>query len=338
MPENRKRSNTGCLWAIIVLQAGVLLLVILALLGIGAVRTRMAAWKPAGPQGGVDEYPPMREVWARGEGTTKVVSIAVKGTLILDEDVGLFASAMGTADHALASIRRATTDNRVRGIILDVDSGGGGITASDVLYNALLEFKASRPDRVVVAIFGDVAASGAYYVAAAADHIVARPTSITGSIGVMMRTLNVRELSEKIGVRDVTIKSGENKDLLNPFEDVDPQQRALLQDVVDAMHGRFVGIVARGRDLAENRVRTLADGRIYTAEKALELGLLDEIGYWDEAMARTAELLDVPKIKVFRYEREFSLGEILRAEGPGADLRAALEGVRSPRLWYVWQP
>ena len=138
-----------------------------------------------------------------------------------------------SASAALRAIKRATHDPDVEGILLEVDSGGGGITASDILYESLQEFRDADTDRVVVAIFGDVAASGAYYISLAADHIIAHPTTITGSIGVLMQSINARQLGEKIGVHDVTIKSGKNKDILNPLQDLTEEQRALLQGIVD---------------------------------------------------------------------------------------------------------
>jgi len=310
--QTARKSRVGCLWAVILFQA----LALLALLAIGglAFLLRSSLPRPGAVGGaGVDENPDFTEVWSCGAGPVKVVRIPLTGMILMEEEGGLFSRGSGSAVMALRSIRRATHDARVRAIILEVDSGGGGITASDVLYHALEEFRRSADGRRIVSIFGDVAASGAYYVAAASDYIVARPTSVTGSIGVLLHSLNIRELSQKIGVRSVTIKSGANKDLLNPFEDLTEEQKRLLQALVDEFYDRFVALVADGRALDTGRVRALADGRVFTASQALELGLVDEIGYWEHAVARTAELLAVRDVKVYRYEPEFSLASLIRS-------------------------
>ena len=136
----------------------------------------------------------------------------------------------------------------------------------------------------------DVGASGAYYVAMAADYLMAEPTAIVGSVGVIMQSLNMKVLSDKIGLSSVTIKSGENKDLLNPFEEVNTNQVALLQEVVDGMQDRFAGLVVEAREL-ENRV--LLDGRIFLADAALQAGLIDGRGYLDQALTKLTELIKV---------------------------------------------
>ncbi|MBN1558078.1 MAG: S49 family peptidase, partial [Lentisphaerae bacterium] len=173
----------------------------------------------------------------------------------------------------------------------------------------------------------------AYYVALAADHIVAHPTTLTGSIGVLVQSINARELGEKIGVRDVTIKSGPDKDILNPLGELTPAQRTMLQNIVDTLHARFVTLVAERRGLNPARVQSLADGRIMTAERAASFGLIDEIGYWEDAVRRTAELLEADEIKVYRYEEEFSLSAFLRA-AQRWNPEAALRRLGGTRLLY----
>ncbi|MFO7870120.1 MAG: signal peptide peptidase SppA [Kiritimatiellia bacterium] len=339
-PRQRKKAPSGCLWTLIVSQA--LVLVVILAVALGGVGMCFAFRKPVmSRKAGVDEMPPMQEIWSCGKGDVKVVRIPLKGMILLEEG-GFFPSGAGSARVALRSIQRATMDPNVRAIIMEIDSGGGGITASDVLYKALLDFKRQQKGRKVVSVFGDVAASGAYYVALASDHVTARPTTITGSIGVLIQTFNLRELGRKVGVKDVTIKSGENKDLLNPFDDTETgqwkEQRAMLQGVIDELHGRFVSLVAKGRGLEEERVREIADGSIFTASKALDLGLVDEIGYWDDAMTRTRELLSADKIKVFRYEPEFSFSALLRSSGEWDPVNNVMRESRQPRFLYMWRP
>jgi protease-4 len=242
-------------------------------------------------------------------------------------------SAAGTA---LQSIKRATMDKDVLAIILDIDSGGGGITASDIIYKALLDFKKSDQKRRIVALYGDVSASGAYYISLAADHIIARPTSITGSIGVLIPSVNIFEFVAKHGIKDTTIKSGANKDLLNPLTKPSSQQQAIMQSVIDELYDRFVSLVAKHRKISEIDVRNLADGRIFTAQEALKLKLIDEIGYWDDTMTRTAELLNVDNIIVYRYQGSLSLSDIFRAD-LSINPKALLNIEQTPRLQYRYR-
>lgn len=334
--DRPRRSRSGCLWVVLVLQGMLIVGLVIAVMalgvaGLGGHRSR------SDDEWGVDEFPSMDEVWSQGDGDAKVVAIPLNGMITLAEEGGFFPSAPGSTLTALQSIRRATHDEEVRALILSIDSGGGGITASDVLFNALLEFKASQEGRKVVAVFGDVAASGAYYVGLAADHIMAHPTSLTGSIGVLVQTLNLRELGVKIGVKDVTIKSGPNKDLLNPMGDLTEGQRLMLQEIVDALHSRFVSLVSTQRGLPEADVRTIADGQVMTADRARDLGLVDAIGYWDDAVDATAELLNEASVKVYRYEQEFSLSAFLRAVQSWRP-SAVLDRLTETRLLYRWAP
>lgn len=334
--ERTRESRRGCLWAVIVLQSLALLVVFSIVVGL--VLVGISLNPPMKRRGvGKDEYPDLKEVWSYGAGQTKVVRIPLQGMIFLGKDDGLFSSVMGSSVMALKSIRRATHDPDARAIILEINSGGGGITASDVIYNALLDFKAAQKGRKVIAVFGDTAASGAYYVALAADHIIAHPTTVTGSIGALMQTLNIRGLGEKIGVKDVTIKSGKDKDILNPFGELTLEQREMLQALVDEFHNRFVSLVASGRNLSETTVRSLANGEVFTASRALKLGLIDQIGYWENAMSKTAEFLHVDNVKVYRYEEEFSFSGFLKAVQPWKPTVDLVRKISRTRLLYLWQ-
>jgi protease-4 len=290
---------------------------------------------------GQDECPEMAEVWSSGSGTTRVVRIPLMGTIHFKQGSATPA-AIGSTETTLRSIRRATLDESISGIFLDVDSGGGGITASDILYNALVQFRNARPNRVVVAHFGDTAASGAYYVSLAADRIYAHPTTLTGSIGVIVQAYDVHALAEKLGVKDASIMSGENKALLNPLLEMTPAQEALLREVVDRLHGRFVALVAENRDLPADVVRQFADGRVFLAPAALERGFIDGIGYEIDALDAAANLLGLESaddLEVIRYEEKFSFWHVFRGSPSFFDLSALagiLEGARSPRLLYQW--
>ena len=285
---------------------------------------------------GQDDRPDMRETWSSGEGDVKVVRIPVEGMIMLGENSWYG----GNANTVLRSIRRATQDPEVMGLILEINSGGGGITDSDIIYKALLDFKAKQEGRAVVSLMGDVAASGAYYIALASDRILAHPTTLTGSIGVIMQAYNIKELAAKLGVQDVTIKSGANKDILNPFQEVVPEQKALLQKIISSMHERFVTLVAENRKLPKETVAPLADGRVFLAGEALENGLIDGIGYGADAQNAIARLLDEESVKVYRYGEHVTLMDFFSGRsgfGAEASVKKALgEGMTGGRLMYRW--
>jgi protease-4 len=235
----------------------------------------------------------------------------------------------------LAQVRAAERDPDMRAIILEVNSPGGGVTPSDEIYNALRGFRNSRPDRRVVVFIRDLGASGAYYAAMAGDFIIAEPTAVVGSIGVIMQTMNFQGLSEKLGITDVTIKSGANKDMLNPFQAVNTNQVALLQTLIDEMQTRFRGIVAESRKL-DPSTPDLFDGRIFSASDALKKGLIDEVGYWNDALACTAQLLDTGALRVVRYEPQRTFFEQL-LEGKSPVVLPGLK-LHSPQFLYLWKP
>lgn len=285
---------------------------------------------------GEDEAPEMVETWSSGHGDVKVVRVPVTGMIMLGESSWY----VGNANSVLRSIRRATHDSEVEGLILEINSGGGGITDSDIIYKALLDFKAAQEGRVIVSIMGDVAASGAYYIALASDHILAHPTSLTGSIGVIMQSYNFKELAAKLGIQDVTIKSGANKDMLNPFQDVKPEQKEMLQKVISAMHERFVTLVAENRKLPKETVAPLADGRVFLADEAVRNKLIDGIGYNEDAQVKIAELLETKGVKVYRYDEQVTLMDLFSSRpgiGMSFDLnRFVREGTKDARLMFHW--
>lgn len=331
-----RSGRPGSFWIVffaLVVALGVSLMLNLTAVGLLAGRA------PAAQDGcGEDEYPEFTETHSYGAGTAKVVRIWFAGILSRELDAGWFGT-VDPVEDCLRQIRAARQDDEVAGILFEVDSPGGEVTAADEIHRELTLFKESRADRKIVVLVHDLAASGGYYVSVPADRIVAQPTALVGSIGVILQTLNVQGLSEKIGVTDTTIKSGKNKDLLNPFRPVDPEQVALLQETIDAMHARFVDLVAQGRGLPADAVRPLADGRVFTADEALKLKLVDAIGYWDEAFAEMAGLLGVDDLHVVTYQAKKSfLESLLGAQPRLPDLRALWAGAAAPRRLYLWRP
>lgn len=331
-----RTSNVG-LWIVVALLVLGLLGSVALNAGLAVALFGKAAGKIATDERGVDEYPDLTEVWSYGEGDVKAVRIAVDGIITRESEDGLFAPKQDKIAAILAQVRAAQHDEEVMAIILEVDSPGGGITASDEIYRALQLFKESEEGRTVVVFMRDLAASGGYYVAMAGDWLIAEPTSVIGSIGVIMQTLNWKPLSERVGISDVTIKSGANKDLLNPFLDVPPEQRAMLQKMIDDMFQHFVGIVGASRPIDAAKLKELADGRIFAAREALDLQLIDQVGYWEDVLAKTADLLDEESVKVIRYEQKVDFFDWFWSVESRFRL-PSFHALQRPRFLYLWQP
>ncbi|MBO7298580.1 MAG: signal peptide peptidase SppA, partial [Kiritimatiellae bacterium] len=202
-----------------------------------------------------------------------IAKIKLNGPIMLDnEEESFFDTDFSSANYALKQIKKATDDPICNGIILDLSTPGGGVTDSDIIWKALKDFRAAKPNRKVVVLMGDTVASGGYYISTAADYIFAHPTTMTGSIGVIISSINATELAQKIGIAPVTIKSGKTKDFLNPLRPLAPEEEAMLQAMVDKLNNRFIKLLVDGRNLDEAKVRAIADGRVMLAEEAKEHG------------------------------------------------------------------
>lgn len=213
-----------------------------------------------------------------------------------------------TSGVVIADLKAAAEDPTVKAIVLRVDSPGGSVTGSAQIYEAVRAL-----EKPVVVSMASMAASGGYYVSAPATYIFARPDTVTGSIGVIMTLFNAEELLAELGVEVVTITSGRNKALGSPWEELTPEQRAILEAFIEESYNDFVQIVADGRNLPEETVRDLADGRIYTGRQALALGLVDELGDLQAAIDKAAELGGISgRPRLVEYEHLPSLDQFLR--------------------------
>lgn len=238
----------------------------------------------------------------------RVVYVPLRGEISSDSPA--WSSDGDSAPEALRQIRLAAADPDVSGLLLDIDSPGGEMTASDTLHDAVLRFRKAGEGRRVVARLGATAASGAYYVAAAADWIVASDTTLTGSIGVKMSGFNVKQLAESNGVRAVSIVSGRDKNVMSPFEDLTDEQRQMLQKMVDSLHARFVSVVAAGRHMEEERVKRIADGRLLLGADALREGLVDQTGQLEEATEKIRSYFGGKSPRYVRYARRESVVDL----------------------------
>jgi protease-4 len=283
-----------------------------------------------------------------GEGDAKILLLDVTGTISEEKRrvSGVFEK-ISILDEFREALKKAESDKKIVALIIRINSPGGTVTASDILHHEILRYKKKTGKRVVACLM-DVAASGGYYVAMAADEVVAHPTTITGSIGVIAVKFNVQELFNKIGVGQETIKSGEKKDILSPFRPSTPEEKKLLQEIIDQLQGRFVEVVTAGRkDLDRPAILRLADGRIYTAQQALEYKLVDRVGYLDDVIEGVKSSLRMSKASVVVYYRPGSYKSTIYSslsEGGGPVFNLiSLDGenllsAQGVRFLYLWMP
>jgi protease-4 len=232
----------------------------------------------------------------------KVAIIDVEGLIVNARSSSLF----GSGDNPVSLFRErldaAADDPRVKAVVLRINSPGGAVTASDIMYQDLCRFR-HETGKPVIACMMDVAASGGYYLAMGCDRVYAHPTTVTGSIGVIMSLYNASGLFGMLGVTSEPIKSGPNKDIGNPARPMTEAERAILQGMVDDFYSQFVQVVVRGRGLPEERVRALADGRVYTGLEAKKLHLVDEIGYLEDALQAAKDMACLKDAAVVAYDK-----------------------------------
>lgn len=225
----------------------------------------------------------------------------------------------------------------VRGIVLRIDSPGGAVAPAQEIYNEIMKLKADH--KTVYASMGTVAASGGYYIACAANYVLANPGTLTGSIAAVMTFSNIEELTDKIGIKPIIIKSGKYKDVGSPLRGMKPEERKLLQSVVDDVHQQFVQAVAKGRGLPVSEVNEIADGRIMTGQQALTLKLVDEMGGLEKTIELLAKKIGVEgRPKVIEEKEKTPFFDWLLQSSLPSRLAATLIPASLPRLQYVWFP
>ncbi|GIW40760.1 MAG: signal peptide peptidase SppA [Candidatus Binatia bacterium] len=284
---------------------------------------------------------PLEEHVVEGKGKAKILLVEISRTITATGEEGPLGLSRkeATLDRVKAELGRASRDDDVKALVLRIDSPGGSVTASDTIYREIRRFAEKRHVPVVAHLM-DLGTSGAYYVALAADSIVAQPTTVTGSIGAVLYGLNVEGLFRKLGIEDQTVKAGEHKDIGSPLRKMTPEERAILERVLSEMRDRFVSLVHERRPAAP-RNGSWADGRILTAEQALAAGLVDRIGYLDEAIEEARKRAGVKKARVVLYRRSDEPQETVYAMAGSASSRAfPLEAgaFLTPRFLYLWLP
>ena len=339
----RERRRIGCgFWLLVmgILFFGLTTLVLfLALVGVSG--TRLASVS----QGGL-----YTEAFVSGnkDSMDKILLLPIHG-IILDGPAGGFGRVRtGIVRQVKDILKLARDDANIRAVLLDINSPGGGITASDVIYHEIEKFK-SETGKPVVGLLRDVAASGGYYIAASAEEIVAHPTALTGSIGVIMPYWNIRDLLKKIGVRSEPIKSGQFKDMGSLARDITAEERRMLQGIVDEYLNLFVtvvhrGFTNRGVTITRKKLETYCDGRIFTAKQAMQSGFVDKLGYYEDAVSAVATKAGITPAgaHVVTYQRNPGLLDMLlmRSVSPMPDtLKLQIEGMPkfdTPRFMYLW--
>ncbi len=241
------------------------------------------------------------------------------------------------SEETVERITELDGDDSVAAILVRIDSPGGGVGASQEIFEALMNIRRKQHKKIVASI-GGTGASGGYYVAAAADRIYANPGSLVGSIGVIFETAVFEELMRKVGVQGEVIKSGKFKDTGSPLRRMTAEERALLQGVIDDAHLQFVQAVSEGRRVDVARVAAWADGRIYTGAQGKKLGLIDELGGLEEAIRGTARLVGIEgKPEVAAPRKRWSLKELITSRLPtGVD--RLLTPLAPSGMQYLWRP
>jgi len=286
-----------------------------------------------------------------GDGSDKIAVIDVDGVItsqVIDQ------GGFNLVDVVRAGLKKAAEDHRVKAVILKIDSPGGEVLASDELNRAIVEFQ-KRANKPVVASMGSVAASGGYYLAVGSRWIVANELTITGSIGVIMHTWNYRGLMNKVGLQPVVYKSGKFKDMLSgerEADDIPPEEREMLQSMINQTYSRFKSVVASGRQQSKAQNKDAgkalcddwtdyADGRVLTGSEALKFGFVDELGNFEDAVKRAEKIAGVADANVVHYQQRYDLSDLFRLFGKSdakvvkVDLGLEAPKIQTGRLYYL---
>jgi len=293
---------------------------------------------------------PLKEQVIEGKGQAKILLLNISGFIseIGRSDRLKLQHSPSLVSEVRETLQKAMKDNSIAGVIVKINSPGGTVTASDIIYHELMNFKKQKQVPVYACITS-LGTSGAYYIAAAADKVYSHPAAVTGSIGVIALKFNVAGLMTKLGIEEETIKSGDKKDLFSPFRELTPEEREIMQSIIDELHERFVDIVFNQRKGTLNRqeLEKLADGRIYTAGSALKLKLVDRIAYMDDVITEMKTSLGIRDASIISYGRNGEYAgsiysstsvpnsSLLEMIGDYTDGHSSLPGFA---FLYLWNP
>jgi protease-4 len=284
-----------------------------------------------------------------GSGSGKIAIIDIEGMLANAKGGGFLQPTENKLSLFVQELDRAAKDSSVKGVVLRINSPGGTVTCTDTMYTLLKKFK-EETHKPVVASTQEVTASGGYYVACAADKIVASPTSVVGSIGVIFMTFDASGTMQKIGLRSEAIKSGIFKDIGSPFRPSTADERAIMQGIVDEYYARFKGVVTANRPIKEGeKLNMVADGRVFSGHRAVELGLADQEGLLSDAIDLVRKMAKTPKAEVILYKRPYGYtGSIYASSevgvpqaGSTTNFNLDLPGAHAflpSGFYFLWEP
>jgi protease-4 len=276
--------------------------------------------------------------------TSRIAVVDISGILMNASEPKLFSEGEHVVSLLVEKLTAAAEDSRVKAVVLRINSPGGSVTASDILYQEIKAFK-KKTGKPVVAYFQDVAASGGYYLACAADEIIAERTTVTGSIGVLMQMVDFSGTMSKIGITADAITSGTFKDAGSPLRKMKPEEREVFQKIVEGLYQQFLDVVAEGRPkLSREQIMKLADGRVYTAPQALEAGLIDRIATLEEAVQIAKQRANVKVAHTVVYHRPLEWKSSIYAKAPPAatptvnlvNIDLPPDWSMRPRFMYLW--
>ncbi|HCO93382.1 MAG TPA: signal peptide peptidase SppA [Phycisphaerales bacterium] len=277
----------------------------------------------------------------------KIAIIDVDGLLANRRKGGWMRSGENPVSLFIEKLDKAAADRSVKAVVLRLNSPGGTVAASDIMYHHLMEFRRQTGKPVIACVLG-IGCSGAYYIACGCDGIIAQPTGVVGNIGVIFQTFSVAGTMEKIGVKAVTIKSGELKDMASPLHDLSDEEHDVLEGIIEHLSGQFFEVVRKGRkEIDEQKMAELSDGRVFTAEQALQQGLIDRVGYLDDGIKWAKDIAGVKKTRVVIYHRPSNYKpNAYGLAAAGSDGLGPLVNLELPdwlnaggaQFLYLWQP
>ena len=283
----------------------------------------------------------------KGWSPSKVAIIEVEGMLMNAKTGGFLAPTENKLSLFTQQLERAAADQRVKAVVLRINSPGGTVTCSDTMYDMVKKFRA-KTKKPVISSTQEVCASGAFYVACGSDVIIAEPTSVVGSIGVIFETFDLAGAMQKLGIHSEAIKSGPLKDMGSPFKPLDPAARDVMQGMINEYYARFVGVVKGSRTTLTDpaKLQMATDGRVFSGEQAQALGLVDRVGRLEDAIALAKEMSKSPEAGVVMYKRPFGYSGSIYAEDATPTPKAGVVALNLPEselflprgFYYLWQP
>jgi len=288
---------------------------------------------------------PLKEYTLEGTGTDKILLIPVEGMISDNPKKGVLSTTQSVVEQVVSQLNKARNDKQIKAVLLKINSPGGTITASDILYHEISDYKGKTGNKIVISMM-DIATSGAYYISLPADVIMAHPTTITGSVGVIAIRPKVKGLMDKIGLAVDVQKVGKYKDMASPFRDSSKDEEQLLQKTLDDFGERFIGMVKKHRRLTQPAIAEISTARIFLADEAIQMGLVDKVGYINDAIKESKKIAGIQEnAKIVVYRRmEFPEDNYYKAaEETSQNINVSAINIELPEIlgakagfYYLW--